>query len=104
LTICLWEVRDHDATTARLDCRIHFAVSTEQDQGRTVEIRDAFQYDWRLWTPRELIDALPRCGYVPLWRHTYHSTKGAAGVFLGPVAPDAVDGLDQWTAYMVASV
>ena len=53
----LWEQRRYDHVTARIDCRIHFRVGH-----RT--LRDAFVYDWRLWTPPELLDALRDAGFA----------------------------------------
>src|SRR6185436_11337262 len=46
----LWEVRSYDRASARLDCRIHFAVPDPAAPERTLELRDAFSYDWRLWS------------------------------------------------------
>jgi SAM-dependent methyltransferase len=92
-----WEVRSYDPRSGRLDCRIHF-----QADGR--EIRDAFRYEWRLWSIDDLLRACRGAGFADarVWRHTYDASKGAAGVFLGPVEPEAVAGLDRWTAYIVA--
>ena len=98
-----WEVRSYDATSARLDCRIYFDIPTPD--GQPLHLRDAFRYDWRLWTLPELTAACTRAGFsnVQVWRHTFDPSKGAAGVFLGPVHPNAVAGLASWTAYVVAS-
>lgn len=96
-----WEVRAFDPRTRALDCRIHFRL---EHAGARRELIDAFTYTWRLWSVDELIDACTRAGFsrVQLWRHTYDASRGAAGLFLGPVDPSAVAGLDQWTAYIVA--
>jgi SAM-dependent methyltransferase len=99
-----WEVRSYDRATKRLDCRIHFGVPDASAPEGTREVRDAFQYDWRLWSVRELIDACAQAGFadVQVWRHTYDPSKGADGVFLGRVEPDSLLALDNWTAYIVA--
>ena len=70
-----------------------------------MELRDAFRYDWRLWSLAELIEALQAAGFddVQVWRHTHDPARGAAGVFLGPVSLDVFETLDLWTAYIVAS-
>lgn len=100
-----WEQRQVDPQTRRLDCRIHFRIS-QADGGRgMLELRDAFRYDWRLWTLAELIAALQEAGFenVQVWRHTYDPSKGTAGVFLGAVPPAAFETQALWTAYVVAS-
>lgn len=95
----LWEVKAYDAASRRVECAIHFELA---DGSR---LHDAFQYEWRLWTPEELIEACLAAGFsnAKTWRHTYDPSKGADGVFLGPVASSTLDSLDQWTAYIVAT-
>ena len=99
-----WEVRSFNAVSRLLDCRIHFTVpGATKTPGH--EIRDAFQYNWRLWSTAELMHACTAAGFsnVQVWRHTYDPTKGAAGVFLGSVDPRTLETLSTWTAYVVAS-
>lgn len=100
----LWEVRSYDPASERLDCRIHFAVPDPSTPERTHEVRDAFRYDFRLWSVHELIEACAQAGFsdVQVWRHTYDPSKGAFGVFLGCVEPDSLRTLESWTAYIVA--
>ncbi|MCC5829315.1 MAG: class I SAM-dependent methyltransferase [Phycisphaeraceae bacterium] len=45
-----WEQRTFDAATGRIDCRIHFRF----DDGTTM--RSAFRYDWRLWSPADMVE------------------------------------------------
>ncbi len=99
-----WEVRFHDRVLKQLDCRIHFSIPDASDRGRNHEMLDAFQYDWRLWSLQELIDACCRAGFsaVQIWRHTYDPSMGEAGVFLGRVEPDSLLALPNWEAYVVA--
>lgn len=101
----LWEQRAADAQTRRIDCRIHFRVPDATAPGGVRLLRDAFCYDWRLWSLAELTAALQAAGFddVQVWRHTYDPARGAAGVFLGAVAPEVLAPLDLWTAYIVAS-
>lgn len=101
----IWEQRSYNAETEILDCRIHFNVPTPGLPGSIQEIRDAFQYEFRLWHPREIIEALHVAGFdhVEVWRHTYDAEKGAAGVFLGPVPISEVEALEHWTVYIVAT-
>lgn len=60
-----WEQRSYDHLTGRIDCRIHFSI------GRRTA-RDAFRYDWRLWTVPELRGLLAEagCGRVEVWCDT----------------------------------
>jgi SAM-dependent methyltransferase len=101
-----WEVRHYDEATARLECRIHFAVPDQAAPGQMREVRDAFRYDWRLWSIEELLETCTRAGFsnVEVWRHTYDPSKGDAGVFLGPVEPESICELDEWSAYIIASI
>jgi hypothetical protein len=100
----IWEMRNYDPVSQRLDCRIHFNVPDPAALGRTHEVRDAFQYDWRLWSVQELMEACNQAGFsnTQVWRHTYDPSQGEAGVFVGCVAPESVRSLDNWTAYVVA--
>jgi len=100
-----WEQRHFDARTRHIDCRIHFRIADPARPGTLRELRDAFRYDWRLWTVAELTNALQAVGFqtVQVWRHTHDPSAGGAGVFLGAVAPGVLDTLDHWTAYIVAS-
>lgn len=52
-----WEQRSYDAVTARIDCRIHFRL-------RDRLLRDAFVYDWRLWTLPELVEVMREAGFA----------------------------------------
>lgn len=92
-----WEQRGYDALSARTECRIHFALADGSN------LRDAFVYDWRMWTLPELTEVAREAGFgrVEVWRHTYDPERGAAGVFLGPVTSIAEE-LDTWVAYLVA--
>ena len=52
-----WEQRGRNLQTGRMDCRIHFEL---RDGTR---IKDAFIYDWRLWTPGQIIDLAQQAGF-----------------------------------------
>ena len=100
----LWEIRSYDRSSQRLDCRIHFVVADPSAPGRTREVRDAFKYDWRLWSVHELVEACAQAGFsnVQVWRHTYDPARDANSVFLGPVDPDNLPAVQKWSAYIVA--
>ena len=54
----LWEQKAFNPVTARIDCRIHFAWPDGQ------RLNNAFRYDWRLWGPAELTEALSEAGFA----------------------------------------
>lgn len=58
-----WEQRHFAPKTQRIDCRIHFTL----DDG--TRLNDAFIYDWRLWSPGEIIDLARQAGFseAALW-------------------------------------
>lgn len=61
----VWEQRAFDPISHRVDCRIHF----ELPGGR--RLRNAFVYDWRMWTLPELRDLCAEAGMPAqhvLWR------------------------------------
>lgn len=94
-----WETRSHDAVRARIDCRIHFAWT---DVAGAHRIDDAFVYDWRLWSPAELVEALAEAGFrrARAWRHTLVNGRDGPRGWLRPVR--TLRDLPQWTAYVVA--
>jgi hypothetical protein len=100
-----WEVRSFEAATGRMDCRIHFELAAKGPGMPPTFVRDAFRYEWKLWTLGELTQACREAGFarVEVWRHTYDASKGAAGVFLGAVDAAVVAELPSWTAYVVAA-
>lgn len=99
-----WEVRSYDCASQQLDCRIHFAVPDPAAPGHTIELRDAFQYDWGLRPVQELVAACALAGFadVQVWQHTGDASKGADGVFLGRVEPESLPVSGKWNAYIVA--
>lgn len=53
-----WEQRSADVTTGRIVCAMHFKI------GRSAWMRDAFIYDWRLWSIAELREAMSDAGFT----------------------------------------
>lgn len=99
-----WEVRSYDSARGCVDCRIHFAVPDPSAPEGRRRLEDAFRYDFRIRTARELVRACLESGFscAQVWRHTHDASRGAAGVFLGAVTPESVDRSPLWTAYIVA--
>jgi SAM-dependent methyltransferase len=74
----LWEQRSYDPITHDITCAIHFAF---KDGSR---MRDAFLYEWRLWTLAELRELFEEAGFLDthvLWEGTDTKTGGGNGVF-----------------------
>jgi hypothetical protein len=57
-----WEQREADPLTARVVNAMHFRVLRGDDVVQ--DERDAFVYDWRLWSVPELRDAMQEAGFV----------------------------------------
>jgi hypothetical protein len=55
--LAVWEQAEFNAVTNEAINRIHFRFSDGSS------ITNAFVYDWRMWTPRELTDALRESGF-----------------------------------------
>jgi len=84
----LWEQRSFDPLTHRIDCRIHFRFPNG------TALRDAFTYDWRMWSLPELRELLTEAGFNDLAIY-FESEDGFIADF------DTVD-FDAWVAYVVA--
>lgn len=56
----IWDQHAYDPASARYDCRIHFRFP----DGST--LKNAFRYDWRLWTTPELREVLLDAGFRKL--------------------------------------
>ncbi|MEM7577710.1 MAG: class I SAM-dependent methyltransferase [Planctomycetota bacterium] len=89
-----WEQRRYDPLTARLDCRIHF----RWPDGR--ELRDAFTYDWRLWTVPELLDAMADAGFrkTQVWA----DDPRAPGRMIPVDSLPPADASPAWVIYLTA--
>jgi SAM-dependent methyltransferase len=73
-----WEQRRYDPISHEIECAIHF---TFPDGSR---LRDAFVYDWRLWTLAELRELFTEAGFrgvEVLWEATDVKTGTGNGVF-----------------------
>jgi SAM-dependent methyltransferase len=97
-----WEVRRYNPVTGRGDFRIHFRIpKPTRGSGEEWELRDAFRYDWRLWSLPELSDALRDAGFgrVQIWRHTLTTGRKGPRIFLGPIRSLGAE--NRWIAYVV---
>jgi len=91
-----WEQRSYDAVSGRIDCRIHFRLADG-----TVR-RDAFRYDWRLWTLPELSELLAEAGFsqADVWCDGYDAVAGAGDGDYRPLT--SMPEREDWVAYVVA--
>jgi SAM-dependent methyltransferase len=92
----VWDQHRFDPLTYHTVCRIHFEFA---DGSR---LRNAFEYDWRLWTipeMREMLEETGFCGIEVLWEGTDRRSGEGNGVFRRVERGDA----DQsWIAYVLA--
>lgn len=53
----IWDQHKYEPVTARMECKIHFKF---RDGTR---MNNAFEYHWRLWTLREILELLAEAGF-----------------------------------------
>jgi SAM-dependent methyltransferase len=91
----IWDQHAFDPLTYECVCKIHFEF---EDGSR---MRNAFVYDWRLWTPPDLREAFEAAGFQDihfLWEATDLETGEGNGVFRRKQKGDPDDA---WIAYIV---
>ncbi|RKZ12334.1 class I SAM-dependent methyltransferase [bacterium] len=91
----VWEQKTYHPATNRLRCRIHFEF---EDGSR---IKNAFRYDWRLYSIPELRDILLEVGYreVRTYFEEFDEDGDGTGHFARDEKGEACEG---WLAYIVA--
>ena len=92
----VWDQAWYDPITGRNRCRIHFRFP---DGSR---IRDAFVYEWRLWTLPEIREVLAEAGFHDVtvyWQGTDHRTGEGNGKFAPAEHGEADAG---WITYVTA--
>ena len=89
VVVYTWEQRSADPLTGRVCNAIHFEVRRDGTVEQTV--RDAFTYDWRLWSVPELRDALAEAGFATteIYPRTPDAVDGEGAVYVRPL--DEVD-------------
>jgi SAM-dependent methyltransferase len=94
-----WEQRYADPLDARVENAIHFKPPRER------VMRDAFLYDWRLWTVMELCEAMDDAGFASTGVHlTYgEAIDGEGNPIPVAAAPGDADE-DHYVAYVVGRV
>jgi hypothetical protein len=90
--IYVWDQQSFDPITHDAKYAIHFKLGSR-------EIKNAFTYDWRLWTLPEVRDAMTDAGFrkVVIFWETEHKGQGT-----GEYVPSEVgDNAFSWIAYAV---
>ncbi len=93
--IFTWDQDTFDPMTHLYTTRIHFSFSDDS------EIRDAFVYDWRLWTIPEVMELMAEAGFQDchvLWEGTDPDTKEGTAIY---ERTDKGDADLAWIAYLV---
>ena len=91
----LWEQASYNAIDARVDCRIHFAF----DDGQVM--RNAFRYDWRLWTLPEIVELMREAGFAhaEVWCDQYDAKEGTSDGVYRPL--EKMNEREDWVAYII---
>ena len=91
----IWEQENMCAITHNLKCSIHFHFYDG------TKMKNAFQYDWRLWSLTELRDLLIEVGFQTVEAYWEGATKDGEGdgVF---TQQDSAENEESWVAYLVA--
>ncbi|CAG0954443.1 hypothetical protein PHYC_00382 [Phycisphaerales bacterium] len=96
-----WEQREADVVSGRVFNAIHFTVRNDgASKPRTV--RDAFTYDWRLWSIPELTDAYHDAGFKAV--EVYDQNAGAIDHLGNLHVRPVTDGREleaDWVVYVV---
>lgn len=97
-----WEQRHADIVTGRVVNAMHFTVHA---RGGRQRIEDAFVYDWRLWSVRELRDAMTDAGFAvtEVYARTADATDADGNLYVRPVE-DPLELGDSFSAYVVGRV
>ena len=76
--IYVWDQNRYNPITGDINCQIHFKFPDGS------QIKQAFNYDWRLWTLPEVRELLDEAGFSRVlvhWEGTDEKTQEGDGVF-----------------------
>jgi hypothetical protein len=90
----IWHQAKYNPVNGDYCCKIHFKFKDGS------QLKNAFVYDWRLWTLPELTEMITEAGFTPTvyWEGTDEDGEGD-GVFKPTTEGEADAG---WIAYLVA--
>lgn len=92
----IWDQAAYDPVTGRYRCHIHYQMADGS------WLRNAFTYDWRLWTLPEIRETLDEAGFsrsIVYWQGWDEEQEDGDGDYK-PV--DSADADAGWIAYLVA--
>lgn len=92
----IWDQHSFNPIDNRMQCRIHFVFPDGS------KMKDAFRYEWRLWSIPEIRELLVEAGFtktVVYWEGTDEETEEGDGDFQPTEIGDADAG---WIAYISA--
>lgn len=92
----IWDQATFNPISSRMTCKIHFKFPDGS------KIKDAFTYQWRLWTIPEIREILEEAGFsrgTVYWEGTDEENEEGDGDFQPAEVADADAG---WIAYIVA--
>ncbi len=92
----VWDQAYYNPVTADLRCHIHFQMPDRS------WLKEAFTYDWRLWTLPEIREVLQEAGFsrsVVYWQGWDEEAADGDGLYKPVETADADAG---WIAYLVA--
>lgn len=98
-----FEQREATALAGRVHDVLSFRVAGEGTPTRAKVFKDAFVYDWRLWSIPELKDAMVEAGFrgVEVYDELGDAVDGEGRLYIRPMAADeTLD--DNWVVYLVA--
>jgi hypothetical protein len=91
----IWDQAEYEPVTGRMVCRIHFKFPDGS------KIKNAFSYEWRLWTLPELRELLTEAGFAKV--SVYWEGEDDDGEGNGEFTEHATGEPDPaWIAYIVA--
>jgi len=92
----VWDQRRYDPASGHYRTAIHFRFKDGS------ELKNAFTYDWRLWTLPEVKDVLHEAGFpkvVSYWEGTSADGEGGNGIYR---RSEKGDNCPAWVSYLVA--
>lgn len=91
-----WQQRRADPLSGRVENAMHFRI------GAARPLRNAFVYDWRLWSVPELLDALTETGFRSVQVHlSYGEAIDGSGNPVPTAAEPWSEAGDRYVAYVV---
>jgi len=90
----IWEQKGFDPVTRKIHFAIHFELKNKR------RIKNAFTYDWRLWTVPEIVEAMEEVGFkeVKIYWEGNDAKGDGSGIFK---QVKKAENCEVWVAYAV---